>query len=54
MDTKEAGSRGGKSAWKGLSKKRRSEIMSERNKKRWQKLKEYIEKRLNSAVEDVK
>ncbi len=35
MDTKDAGSKGGKTAWKGKSKKEKSQIMSERQKKRW-------------------
>ena len=31
--------KGGRNAWKGKSKKKRSEIMSERQKKRWAKIK---------------
>lgn len=40
MDTKEAGSRGGTKAWKSLGKSERSRIMSERQKKRWQRIKD--------------
>jgi hypothetical protein len=39
MDVKEAGSKGGKSAWAKLTKKQRSAIMTERQRKRWKKTK---------------